>query len=63
MKRRKRSPVEAEAATPQKAISKALKLLEAKRNEVVVQILAEEEKGLFGMRGASQARVRVTRKK
>ena len=63
MKRRKRSPVEAEAATPQQAISKALKLLEAKRNEVVVQILAEEEKGLFGMRGASQARVRVTRKK
>ena len=54
--------VEAEGPTTPAAIRKALQLLGARRQQVTVKILAEEEKGLFGMKGASQAKVRVTLK-
>ncbi len=55
--------VEAEGATVKDAIAKALKQLSVRRDQVTVRILAEEEKGLFGMKGAAQAKVRVTLKK
>ncbi|MBI4313510.1 MAG: Jag N-terminal domain-containing protein [Candidatus Omnitrophica bacterium] len=54
--------VEMESPTVQDAIAKSLAALRAKRNQVIVKILSEGEKGLFGMKGASQAKVRVTLK-
>ena len=55
--------IEIEGRTSQEAIKAALKKLGVSRNQVRVQILCEEDKGLFGMKGARQARVRVTLKK
>jgi len=52
--------LETEGNSVQEAIEKALLKLKAKRNEIKVQILREEEKGLFGMPGAKLAKVRVT---
>lgn len=54
--------VEVEGRTPQEAIKIALKQLGAKRSQVTVEILTEEDKGLFGMDGARPARVRVSLK-
>ena len=52
--------LEAEGKTVQEAIEKALKELKVKRKEVKIEILCDEEKGLFGMPGAKLAKVRVT---
>ena len=52
--------VEVEAVTVAKAISKALKMLEVKKESVTVTVLKEEHKGLFGMKGAELAKIRVT---
>jgi spoIIIJ-associated protein len=52
--------VEAEGKTVQEAVEKALGELKANRNEVKIEILCEEEKGLFGMPGAKLAKVRAT---
>ena len=53
--------VEATGPTIQRAIQKALVLLRASRSEVRVKVLSEGEPGLFGMRGAKPAKVRVSR--
>ena len=55
--------IEAEGRTSQEAIEIALKRLRVSRNQVKVEILSEENKGLFGMKGAKPARVKVTLKK
>ena len=55
--------IEIEGRTSQEAIKAALKKLGVSRNRVKVEILAEEDKGLFGMKGAKPARVRITLKK
>ncbi len=57
----KKLSIEVEAKTPEEAINKALKILQLPRERVKIQILTEEEKGLFGMSGSKQAKVRVTR--
>ena len=62
MRQRDPSSVEVEGRTVQEAISKALSILGASRSRVTVRILTEEKRGLFGMRGAKPARVRVTLK-
>ena len=54
--------IEVEGATSQEAIAKALRLLGVRRDRVTVKVLAEEKRGLFGMKGAAQAKVRVTLK-
>ena len=54
--------IEVEGKTTKEAIQIALKKLGARRQDVEVEILSEEGKGLFGMRGAKQAKVRVTLK-
>ncbi|TAN61425.1 hypothetical protein EPN16_03340 [bacterium] len=51
--------VDAEGKTAEEAIEKALHILKAGRKEVKVRILAEEQRGLFGMEGARPAKVRV----
>jgi spoIIIJ-associated protein len=51
--------VDVEGKTAEEAIEKALLILKAGRKEVKVRILAEEQRGLFGMEGARPAKVRV----
>ena len=55
--------IEVEGRTSQEAIKIALKKLGVSRKQVKVEILSEEDKGLFGMKGAKPARVKVTLKK
>ena len=54
--------ISVEGKTVQEAISKGLTLLKVPKKQVTVRILSEENKGLFGMRGAKQAKVRLTLK-
>lgn len=55
--------IEVEGKTTAEAIQKALKLLNAGRDDVNIEIMCEEEKGLFGMEGAKMAKVKVSLKK
>jgi len=52
--------IEAEGKTVEEAIKKALKELNLPRDKVKIEVLSEEEKGLFGMPGAKPAKVRVS---
>lgn len=52
--------IEIEAKDVKEAIKIALHRLGVTRNKVEIKVLREERKGLFGMEGARQARVRVT---
>jgi len=52
--------VEVEGKTVAEAIKKALKELSVPRNKVKIEVLVDEEKGLFGMAGAKPAKVRVS---
>lgn len=52
--------IEMEGKTPEEAIQKALDVLDAPREQVKVEILDEGSKGLFGMIGSKQAKIRVT---
>ncbi len=52
--------LEIEGKTVEEAIKKALKELKLPRHKVKIEVLSEEEKGLFGMPGAKLAKVRVT---
>ena len=51
---------EVEASTVGEAIKKALKELKLPRSKVKIEVLSDEEKGLFGMPGAKPAKVRVS---
>ena len=52
--------VEVEGKTLEEAVQKALKALKLPRSKVKIEVLSEEEKGLFGMQGAKPAKVRVS---
>jgi spoIIIJ-associated protein len=52
--------IEMEGKTPEEAIQKALEVLDAPREKVKVEILDEGSKGLFGMIGSKQAKIRAT---
>ncbi len=52
--------IEVEGKTVEEAIKKALQTLQLPREKVKIEVLAEEEKGLFGMPGAKQAKVRIS---
>jgi spoIIIJ-associated protein len=56
----KNKAIEVEGSTVEEAIKKALKELKLSRNKVKIEVLSEEERGLFGMPGAKPAKVRVT---
>src|SRR5574340_31260 len=53
--------VEQTGRTVEEAIKAALKLLGAAREEVEVEVLSQETRGLLGILGYSEAKVRVTR--
>lgn len=52
--------IEVEGKSVEEAVRKALKILNVPREKLKVEVLSEEEKGLFGMAGAKAAKVRVT---
>lgn len=52
--------IEVEGKTLEEAIRKALKQLNLPRKKVKIEVLSEEEKGLFGMAGANPAKIRVS---
>ena len=52
--------IEVEGKNIEEAVKKALKQLKVKRDKVKIEVLSEEEKGLFGMDGAKPAKVRVS---
>lgn len=52
--------IELEGKTVEEAIKKALKELKLPRDRVKIEVLSEEQKGLFGMPGAKPAKVRVS---
>ena len=56
----KPNSIEMEGKTVEEAIKKALKELKAPRKKVKIEILTEEEKGLFGMPGAKLAKIRAS---
>ncbi len=57
---KKNFSIEVEAGTVEEAVKKALKELKVSRDKAKIEVLSEEEKGLFGMPGAKLAKVRVT---
>jgi len=52
--------IEVEGNTVAEAIKTALAELRLKRSQVKIEVLSEEEKGLFGMPGAKPAKIRVS---
>jgi predicted RNA-binding protein Jag len=57
------SEAEFEAETTDEAISKAEKTLGIDREQMKIKVVCEEKKGLFGMRGAKLAKIKVSFKK
>ncbi|MDP2905687.1 MAG: Jag N-terminal domain-containing protein [Candidatus Omnitrophota bacterium] len=55
-----KTSIEVEGRDEEEAIKKALKILKLPRSKVKIEVVSEEEKGLFGMPGAKPAKVRVT---
>lgn len=51
--------LESEGKTIEEAVTKALEKLKLSRNQVKIEVLSEEKKGLFGMAGAKPVKVRV----
>ena len=51
--------IEVEGNTVEEAIKKALELLKVSRDEIEVKVVCEEKKGLFGMKGAKPAKIKV----
>ena len=54
--------IEVEGVTVEDAINKAMALFNVKKDEIIVKVVCEEKKGLFGMEGAKLAKIRVTLK-
>ncbi|MBM3251328.1 MAG: hypothetical protein FJZ11_00905 [Candidatus Omnitrophica bacterium] len=52
--------IEVTGKTLDEAIKNALAQLKVKRKDVKIDVLSEEEKGLFGLDGAKPAKIRVT---
>ena len=52
--------IEIEGKSVEEAVKKALRELKVSREKVKIEVLSEEQKGLFGMPGARPAKVRVT---
>ena len=51
--------IEVEGKTLDEAVAKALAQLKVKRDEVKIEVLSEEKRGLFGLKGEKPAKIRV----
>ncbi|MBI3314827.1 MAG: Jag N-terminal domain-containing protein [Candidatus Omnitrophica bacterium] len=54
---------EFEGTTVEEAIQKAMAELKVPKEKMDVKVVCEEKKGLFGMRGAKLAKIKVVLKK
>jgi spoIIIJ-associated protein len=54
--------IEVEGKTVDDAIKRAMKILNASREEIMVKVVSEEKKGLFDMEGAKPAKIKAVRK-
>lgn len=52
--------MEVEGKTVEEAVKKALALLKVPKKQLKIEVLSEEQKGLFGMEGAKPAKIHVT---
>ncbi len=52
-----------EGATVEEAIQKALDSTGLTREEIIIKVVSEEKRGLFGMEGAMPAKIVVSPKK
>lgn len=57
--KKKHKIIEVEGMTVEDAIKKALDFLKVPREALVIKIVSEEKKGLFGMAGAKSAKIKV----
>jgi len=57
---RRKLSIEVSGRTIEEAVKKALKELKLPREKIKIEVLSEEEKGLFGMPGAKPAKIRVS---
>jgi spoIIIJ-associated protein len=55
-----KNSIEVEGKTVEDAVKKALKQLKVSHKKAKIEVLSEEERGLFGMQGARPAKIRVT---
>jgi len=55
--------IEVEGNTVEDAIKKAMNMLKVSREEIIVKIVCEEKKGLFGMKAAKPAKIKVSLRK
>jgi spoIIIJ-associated protein len=55
-----KTSIEIEGKTVEEAVKRALKELKLPRKKVKIEVLAEEERGLFGMPGAKPAKIRAS---
>jgi len=60
--KQKPEAIEVEARTAQEAIKIALAKLGLHKSEVDIEVLREENKGLFSMKGAKLAKIRAKKK-
>jgi spoIIIJ-associated protein len=59
-KRKLPKNVEIEGGTVEEAIKKALEMFNVSRDQIVVKVVCEEKRGLFGMEGAKPAKIKVS---
>lgn len=52
--------IEVEGKTVEEAVKRALVILKVPKNQLKIQIVSEEQKGLFGMKGAKSAKIRAS---
>ena len=53
------SYIEFEGLDVEEAIKKAVAKLKVSKKDLVIKVVCEEQKGLFGMNGAQSAKIRV----
>ncbi|MFB3919689.1 hypothetical protein BU251_09545 [Candidatus Velamenicoccus archaeovorus] len=51
------SEIEVEGRTVEEAVKKASSILKVSRKQLQIKVVAEEQKGLFGMSGAKPAKI------
>ena len=60
MEKKPKKSMEFEGSTVDDAIQRAIDKLGVRRDQIIVKVVAEEKKGLFGMEGAKPAKIKVT---
>lgn len=56
----KKKDIEFEGKTIEEAVQKAVAHMGTEKSRLNIKVVSEEQKGLFGMRGAKPARIRVS---